>query len=88
MSGQTAEKLAYMANQIARNLTHDDKPVAAVADHIVAFWTPRMIDTLIAQGTAGLDKVAAVAVARIAEGRIPAPQSRATDPQVHGSDAG
>ncbi|MFN3458651.1 MAG: formate dehydrogenase subunit delta [Novosphingobium sp.] len=88
MSGHTAEKLAYMANQIARNLVHDDKPVAAVADHITAFWTPRMIDTLIAQGSAGLDSVAAEAMARIADGRIPAPQTRATDPQVQGSDAG
>lgn len=88
MSGHTAEKLAYMANQIARNLVHDDKPVAAVADHIVSFWTPRMIDTLIAQGSAGLDPVAAEALARLAEGRVPAPQTRATDSQVHGSDAG
>lgn len=88
MSGHTAEKLAYMVNQIARNLVHDDKPVAAVADHIVSFWTPRMIDTLIAQGSAGLDPVAAEAMARVADGRIPAPQTRATDPQVHGSDAG
>jgi hypothetical protein len=88
MSAQTVEKLAYMANQIARNLVHDDRPVASVADHIVAFWTPRMIDQLLAQGSAGLDEVAAKAMARIAEGRIPAPQSRATDPQVHGSDAG
>jgi formate dehydrogenase subunit delta len=88
MSAHTAEKLAYMANQIARNLVHDDKPVSAVADHITAFWTPRMIDMLIAQGSAGLDQIAVDAMARIADGRIPAPQSRATDPQVHGSDAG
>ena len=88
MSAHTVDKLAYMANQIARNLVHDDAPVAAVADHITAFWTPRMIDTLIAQGAAGLDPVAADAVARIADGRVPAPQTRATDPQVHGSDAG
>lgn len=88
MSAHTAEKLAYMANHIARNLVHDEKPVAAVADHIVSFWTPRMIDTLIAQGSAGLDPVAAEAMARVADGRIPAPQTRATDPQGHGSDAG
>lgn len=88
MSGHTAEKLAYMVNQIARNMVHDDKPVAAVADHIIAFWTPRMIDTLIAQGMAGLDPVAAEAMGRIVDGRIPAPQTRATDPQIHGSDAG
>ena len=88
MSGQTAEKLAYMANQIARNMVHDEAPVASVADHIVAFWTPRMIDQLLAEQDAGLDPIAAQAMARIAEGRIPPPQSRATDPAVHGSDAG
>ena len=69
MSGQTAEKLAYMANQIARNLVHDEAPVASVADHIVAFWTPRMIDQSLAQGSAGRDPVAAQAMARIADGR-------------------
>ena len=88
MSGQTVEKLAYMANQIARNMTLDDHPVASVADHIVAFWTPVMIDMLIAQGRGGLDPIAADAITRIADGRVPAPQTRATDPQVHGSDAG
>ena len=88
MSGQTAEKLAYMANQIARNMALDDRPVASVTDHIVAFWTPRMIDMLLAESSAALDPIAAQAMARIAQGRIPTPQTRATDPQVHGSDAG
>lgn len=88
MSGQTVEKLAYMANQIARNLVHDEKPVAAVADHITAFWTPRMIATLVAQGSAALDPIAAEAMTRIADGRVPPPQTRATDPQAHGTDAG
>ncbi|MFM2372623.1 MAG: hypothetical protein RIS85_2345 [Pseudomonadota bacterium] len=88
MSGQTAEKLAYMANQIARNMALDDHPVASVTDHIIAFWTPRMIDMLLETSGAELDPIAAEAMARIAQGRIPAPQTRATDPQVHGSDAG
>lgn len=88
MSGQTVEKLVYMANQIARNMALDEKPVAAVADHIVAFWTPVMIDMLIDEGRSGLDPIAADAVNRIVEGRIPVPQTRATDPQVDGSDAG
>ncbi|WP_298289609.1 formate dehydrogenase subunit delta [Novosphingobium sp.] len=69
MSGQTAEKLAYMVNQIARNLVHDAAPVASVADHIVAFWTPRMIDTLLAEGTSALDPVAAEAMARVKAAR-------------------
>ncbi len=69
MSGPTVEKLAYMVNQIARNLVHDDAPVAAVADHIVAFWTPRMIDTLLAEGTNALEPLAAEAMARIKAAR-------------------
>jgi len=88
MSGQTVEKLAYMANQIARNMALDEKPVASVADHIVTFWTPVMIDMLIAEGRSALEPIAADAITRIVDGRIPAPQNRATDPQVHGSDAG
>lgn len=88
MSGQTVEKLVYMANQIARNMALDDKPVASVADHITAFWTPVMIDMLMAEGLGGLDPIAADAMSRIAEGRIPAQQTRATDPKAQGSDAG
>ncbi|NLR73263.1 formate dehydrogenase subunit delta [Novosphingobium sp. ERN07] len=88
MSGHTADKLTYMANQIARNMGHDEAPVASVADHIVAFWTPRMIGMLLAEQGAGLDPIAADAMTRIAAGRIPPPQTRATDPAVHGSDAG
>ena len=38
----TGAKLMTMVNQIARNLAHDKDPVTAVADHIHAFWAPRM----------------------------------------------
>ena len=69
MSAQPAEKLAYMANQIARNLAHDATPAVAVADHITAFWTPRMIDNLLAENTAALDPVAAEAMAQIGAAR-------------------
>ncbi len=66
MSGQTDEKLVHMANQIARNLALDDNPVAAVADHIRAFWNPRMIDALTSRPSAALDPVAAQALSRLA----------------------
>lgn len=66
MSAETADRLVYMANQIARNLTLDDDPVAAVAAHIRAFWNPRMINGLLAQTDAALDPVAAQAIARLA----------------------
>ncbi|MCC6942319.1 MAG: formate dehydrogenase subunit delta [Novosphingobium sp.] len=69
MSGQTVEKLAYMANQIARNMTLDATPAASIAEHIIAFWTPVMIDMLLAQGNAGLDPLAAEAMATVAAAR-------------------
>lgn len=66
MSGQTHEKLVYMANQIARNLALGDNPVAAMVEHIRAFWSPRMIDALVNQPDATLDPVAAQAVTQLA----------------------
>ncbi|KPF91688.1 hypothetical protein IP81_09995 [Novosphingobium sp. AAP83] len=69
MSGQTVEKLAYMANQIARNMTFDATPAASIAEHITAFWTPVMIDMLLAQSNAGLDPLAAEAMAKVAAAR-------------------
>lgn len=38
------ERLVYMANQIARNFAAqgDDEAAKATADHIIAFWDPRM----------------------------------------------
>ena len=69
MSGQTVEKLAYMANQIARNMTLDATPAASIAEHIIAFWTPVMIDMLVAHGSDGLDPVAAEAITVVAAAR-------------------
>lgn len=66
MSTNSDAKLVHMANQIARNLALDDNPVAAVADHIRAFWSPRMIEGLKVAGDTGLDPVAALALACIA----------------------
>ena len=48
MSAHTLDKLIYMANQIARNVTHDPDPVTMIADHIKAFWTPRMLQQIFA----------------------------------------
>jgi formate dehydrogenase subunit delta len=38
------EKLAYMANQIARFFAHqgEDQAAASTADHLRRFWEPRM----------------------------------------------
>jgi formate dehydrogenase subunit delta len=63
----SAERLVYMANQIATNLATDDDPVAAVADHIQLFWDPRMKRLIQENDKAGLSEVAAAAIGRLAE---------------------
>lgn len=68
MSSHTLEKLVYMANQIATNLALDDDPVGTTAEHIHAFWDPRMKAMILANGAAGLQPVAAQAIARLAAG--------------------
>jgi formate dehydrogenase subunit delta len=88
MSAMTAEKLVYMANQIARNVLHEPDPAGMVADHIASFWTARMKDQIFAEGPEGLDPVARKALERLGWDADPAHHTRATDPAVHGSDAG
>lgn len=63
---QQVEKLAMMANQIARNLAvqGEEKAIAATADHITRFWDPRMraaiIDYVASGGELGPGARAAV----------------------------
>lgn len=66
MSAMTDDKLVYMANQIARNMALEPDPVASVAEHIAAFWTPRMIERIGAHGEAGLGPIAREALVRVA----------------------
>ncbi len=66
----TADKLVRMANQIALNFeaTGHDNAVAATADHIQAFWDPRMkgqLFDLLGTGAA-LSDVARAAADRLA----------------------
>ena len=63
----SAERLVYMANQIATNLATDDDPVSAVANHIQLFWDPRMKRLIQENDKAGLSLVAAEAIGRLAE---------------------
>ncbi len=70
MSG-SLDKLAYMANQIARNFAAEgeDEAVTATAQHIRSFWDPRMrgmIREHLAHGGEGLSDIARAAVARLA----------------------
>jgi formate dehydrogenase subunit delta len=62
-----SEKLVTMANQIAKFFAAqgEARAVPQIADHIEKFWDPRMrraISAHIAQGGAGLDPLARVAV--------------------------
>ena len=70
---QPAEKLAMMANQIARNLAvqGEDKAIAGTADHITRFWDPRMRTAIIAYVANGgaLDPEARAAVLRLSAPR-------------------
>jgi formate dehydrogenase subunit delta len=91
------EKLVYMANQIAKNFaaTGRSNPAIATADHIGAYWDPRMramiFDRLEAGGE-GLDPKAREALTILRDRGRPAPQTRATEfnavDEVGHSDAG
>jgi formate dehydrogenase subunit delta len=64
----TTAKLVTMINQIVRNTVHEKDQVAAVADHIHAFWPVRMQQQLLNHGPDGLDPVAIAAMERLAPG--------------------
>lgn len=53
------DKLAYMANQIARAFAHlaHDKAVAATANHLRLFWDVRMREQIVAQLTQPANKL-------------------------------
>lgn len=82
------QRLVHMANQIARNLAVQGEAAAAraTADHIAAFWDPRMRAKILAV-EAGLDPIAAEAVRLLRDGQAPAAQTAATVFEG-GSDAG
>ncbi|KUR76830.1 formate dehydrogenase subunit delta [Novosphingobium sp. FSW06-99] len=84
----TTAKLVTMINQIARNLVHDKDQVAAVADHVHAFWSMRMQEQLLAHGPDGLDAVAIAALERLALGASSPNRNRAADVLDNGCDAG
>lgn len=67
MSLQTAERLAYMARQIAdffRAYPHE-QAAASVAAHINQFWTPRMRADLLALPPADLDPLVVSALPQV-----------------------
>lgn len=84
MSGQTLDKLIYMANQIAREFV-SQQPSHAVDstwDHLWHFWDPRMREMIVGHwrgGGEGLSDVAMAAVAKFAQPVEPASQTKATE---------
>lgn len=82
------ERLIYMANQIARNfaMQGEEKAALATADHIQAFWDPRMKAKIFAD-SAGLELIAEHAISILRQHANPPHQTSATS--AHGgSDAG
>lgn len=73
-------RLHAMIDQIALNFAAigQDNAVAATADHIVKFWDPRMKSALLAGDCAPLSPIARGAVALLARGIEPPPQTHAT----------
>ena len=83
-SASSADKLIYMANQIAKFFESQgqEKAVAGTADHLKKFWDPRMRSQIVAHVTAGgsgLDPVARKAIEQLPEMKTAA--SAATPPQ-------
>jgi formate dehydrogenase subunit delta len=76
VSAQSADKLVYMANQIARFFAVQPGQAAAqrTADHLVSFWAPPMREAIVSHldaGGAGLAPTAKAAVELLAR-RTPA----------------
>ena len=94
----TADRLVYMANQIATEFRNQHPRTAAEAtwDHLWHFWDPGMRTRIVAHleaGGEGLNPVACEAVARLAGPCTPQPQTHATEyasglERRDGSDAG
>ena len=84
MSGQTLDRLVYMANQIAREFSNQRPGEAAEAtwDHLWHFWDPRMRSMILAHldaGGGGLSEIAKAAVAKLAGDAEPTPVTKATE---------
>lgn len=96
MSATTSnDRLIRMANQIATFFRSypEDEAVAGIHKHIVAFWTPKMRDTLAEHGPkpeSGLDPLALRALHEQPQADSPV-RAATRDPHLQGagaSDAG
>ena len=92
----TGAKLARMANQIATFFRSypDEEAIAGIHEHIVAFWSPRMRQDLVAHAEGAppdLDPLVAAALHSMGSGRSPAFKEAAGPARVGeigASDAG
>jgi formate dehydrogenase subunit delta len=76
----TIETLRRMADDIARNfeaMGHANSALAT-ADHIKAFWDPRMRELIFADDHSRLSPTARQAIEHLQAGGQPGPQTRAT----------
>jgi formate dehydrogenase subunit delta len=69
MSGAKIDKLVRMANQIGDyfKIMPEAEAVAGAADHLRAYWTPKMVGEIIAYADAGRSGLNAVAARAVAE---------------------
>jgi len=77
-------RIAYMADQIARNFATlgQTAAVVATADHVATFWDPRMKSKameMLAANDASLTDVAKAAFVLLRDRGAPPPQTRATE---------
>lgn len=63
----TADRLIYMANQIARNLAAEgpERSVAMVADHLGKYWDPAMRRRIVALARDRPDALSPLAAAAV-----------------------
>jgi formate dehydrogenase subunit delta len=61
------DRLRYMANHIARNLSvqGEEVAIAAMTQHIRDFWDPRMKAAILADDRSVLDPIARAAIDRL-----------------------
>lgn len=64
----TADRLVYMAHQIARNMATlgEARAAEAVADHLASFWDPRMKAQIIAIARDRHDRLSPVVARAVA----------------------
>lgn len=63
----TADRLIYMANQIARNLASmgEERATLAICEHLTSFWNPRMKARIMATARQQPERLSSTAMAAV-----------------------